>query len=80
MDEEMHLRCIIYKCYILQHLDICLFVKAIADISWWKIKKNKSWATGKEAMFHLTQQSQQLQIHYWKIKSSLKRALLHQNQ
>lgn len=30
------------------------FVKAIADISWWKIKKNKSWATGKESVLHLT--------------------------
>lgn len=35
---EMHIRCIIYKCYILQHPDICLLVKAMADKFQWTIQ------------------------------------------
>jgi len=35
---EMHIRCIIYKYYTSQHLDICLFVKAVADKSQQTIK------------------------------------------
>lgn len=33
----MYLKCIIYKCYIFQHLDICLFAKALSDKSQWTI-------------------------------------------